>query len=104
MVACACGERRILACSMRGRVMSKLYLARPVAFSTPSRRGTFVPISRRVAGHGMVSSPAACGLALAWHHASAKPQADVGLCPLLIAQGVDRVAHLFVGAAAADVA
>src|SRR5687767_5396085 len=51
--AWACGQRSIRACSMPGRLMSKLYLARPVAFSGPSRRCTLVPMIRRVCGHGI---------------------------------------------------
>jgi hypothetical protein len=40
----------IFACSMPGRLMSKLYLARPVALSGPSRRWILVPMSRRSFG------------------------------------------------------
>src|ERR1700733_7050643 len=82
-LACACGQRRIIACNMPGRLMSKLYLARPVDLSGPSSRGTLVPMIRRSFGQevGMVSP-----------------------LSLRLAQRLDGVAHLFVSAATADVA
>ena len=70
---------------MPGRLMSKLYLARPVALSGPSRRGHLVPMSRRFLGQA--SQP--------WFIAS---------LPWLLHKRGDGVAHLLVGAAAADVA
>src|SRR5262249_61487297 len=83
MVAWACGQRSMTACSMPGRLMSKLYFARPVDLAGPSRRGCFLPMRRRFSGQaGAMSQP-----------------------PLLLgAQGRDGVAHLGISAAAADVA
>src|SRR5262249_13574528 len=63
--------------------MSKLYLARPVDLSGPSTRWTFVPIKRRCFGQAV---------------AMLRPLS------LRLAQRRDGVAHLLVGAAAADVA
>src|SRR4051812_22949459 len=51
MRACGCGERTTLAKSIPGRLMSKLYLARPVTLSGPSRRLTRVLSTAGFAGH-----------------------------------------------------
>src|SRR5437660_379758 len=80
--AWACGLRRIMPCSMPGRLMSKEYFALPVALSGPSIRLTLVPSNRRFSGHLVAMI----------------------LAPLLGAQLHDGVPHLLVGAAAADVA
>src|SRR5438876_12410116 len=59
ILAWACGQRRIMPCSMPGRLMSKLYFAVPVALAGPSIRWTLVPIRRRFLGHevGMIHTP-----------------------------------------------
>jgi hypothetical protein len=41
--ACGCGDRTIRPYNMPGRLMSKVNFARPVTFSGPSSRTTFVP-------------------------------------------------------------
>src|SRR5262249_1132370 len=83
MVAWACGQRSMTAWIMPGRLMSKLYFARPVDLAGPSRRGGFLPMRRRFSGQAVAMS---------------QP-------PLLLgAQGRDGVAHLGVSAAATDVA
>ena len=51
MRACGCGERTILPKIMPGRLMSKLYFARPVTLSGPSRRFTRVLSTAGFAGH-----------------------------------------------------
>src|SRR3954470_12039157 len=51
MRACGCGERTTRAKSIPGRLMSKLYLARPVTLSGPSRRLTRVLSTAGFAGH-----------------------------------------------------
>src|SRR5262245_32295439 len=81
--AWACGLRRMVACSMPGRLMSKLYFALPVDLAAPSRRECFLPIRRRFSGQAVAMN---------------------SLLLLLLAQFGDGVAHLGVGAAAADVA
>src|SRR5262245_35018180 len=51
MRACGWGERTILPKIMPGRLMSKLYFARPVTLSGPSRRLTRVLITTGLSGH-----------------------------------------------------
>src|SRR4051812_4822506 len=48
--ACGCGDRTMRAYSMPGRAISKVYLARPVTLSGPSRRLTLVPRTEGLAG------------------------------------------------------
>ena len=50
MRACGCGERTILPKIMPGRLMSKLYFARPATLSGPSRRLTRVLMHDRLLG------------------------------------------------------
>src|SRR5580765_1759035 len=51
MRACGCGERTILPKIMPGRLISKLYLARPDTLSGPSRRLTRVLRTAGFSGH-----------------------------------------------------
>src|SRR5512140_1127378 len=48
--ACGCGERTTRAYSIRGRAISKVYFARPVTLSGPSKRLTRVPRTEGLAG------------------------------------------------------
>src|SRR4051812_24184915 len=51
MRACGCGERTTFPKIIPGRLMSKLYRARPVTLSGPSRRFTRVLSTAGFAGH-----------------------------------------------------
>src|SRR4029077_16029767 len=51
MRACGRGERTILPKIMPGRLISKLYFARPATLSGPSRRFTRVLITTGFSGH-----------------------------------------------------
>src|SRR5438067_2689891 len=106
MRACGCGERTTLPKIMPGRVMSKLYLARPVTLSGPSRRLTRVLSTAGFAGHAyffaLAVGPGAAGAgaggfcALATSHPPRCSRA---------ARGGERGLHdSDEGAAAADVA
>src|SRR5947199_9092067 len=65
MRACGCGERTTLPKIIPGRLMSKLYFARPVTLSGPSRRFTRVLSTAGFAGHAyffaFALGPAAAG-------------------------------------------
>src|SRR5258708_2234153 len=47
--SCGCGARTTRAYSMRGRAMSKAYLARPVSWTGPFSHWTLVPRTQRLA-------------------------------------------------------
>src|SRR4051812_15280757 len=104
--ACGCGERTILPKIMPGRLMSKLYLARPVTLSGPSRRFTRVLSTAGLGGHAyffaLAVGPGAAGggaprpsCALATGH---PPRRELAACGHRGLHDADE------GAAAADVA